>query len=308
LISIIGEKMNTATIFNIQKFSVHDGPGIRTTVFFKGCPLRCLWCHNPESQTNRKQMLFDKEKCTLCGKCTEICPQKAITIENGILTTYEDKCNYCGMCEIYCIPGARQIAGREYTVEEVLKEVMKDEVFYEQSNGGVTLSGGEPLVYTDFAEELLKKLKEKNIHTAVDTCGAADFENIKKISPYTDVFLYDIKLIDDEKHRNFTGISNKLILDNLVRLAQIHSNINIRMPIIEGVNADTSHIEKTIDLIRKLGIKKINLLPYHDIAKHKYRKLHMIYEDEKMNKPSEEKMQMFREMFEKQGYDVKIGG
>lgn len=181
-------------------------------------------------------------------------------------------------------------------------------MFYEQSNGGVTLSGGEPLVYTDFAEELLKKLKEKNIHTAVDTCGAADFENIKKISPYTDVFLYDIKLIDDEKHRNFTGISNKLILDNLVRLAQIHSNINIRMPIIEGVNADTSHIEKTIDLIRKLGIKKINLLPYHDIAKHKYRKLHMIYEDEKMNKPSEEKMQMFREMFEKQGYDVKIGG
>lgn len=300
--------MNTANIFNIQKFSVHDGPGIRTTVFLKGCPLRCLWCHNPESQVINQQMLHDKDKCVLCGTCVRICPEKAVKIENNILTTDPDKCNYCGMCEIYCIPGARQIAGKFYTVEEIFNEVMKDKVFYEQSKGGVTVSGGEPLLQIDFVEELLKKLNKENIHTAVDTCGAVSFENIQRAAPYTDVFLYDIKLMDDEKHRFFTGMSNKLILDNLKRLSQIHNNINIRMPIIEGVNADAKHIEETMDFIRAMNIKKVNLLPYHDIAKHKYRKLDIAYEDEKMSKPSDEKMQHFKEMFEIEGYEVKIGG
>lgn len=300
--------MNTANIFNIQKFSVHDGPGIRTTVFFKGCPLKCLWCHNPESQMYEKQMLFDSNKCVLCGTCVKICPQKAIKIQNNKLTTDPNKCNYCRQCEIYCIPGARQVAGKEYTVEEILKEVMKDKVFYEQSNGGVTVSGGEPLVQTDFVEELLRKLKEENIHTAVDTCGAVSFENIRRAASYTDVFLYDIKLMDDEKHREFTGVSNKLILDNLRKLSQIHNNINLRMPIIEGVNSDESHIEKTIDFIKELNIKKVNLLPYHDIARHKYKKLDILYEDEKMSKPSDKKMQRFKEMFEKEGYETKIGG
>ena len=300
--------MNTANIFNIQKFSVHDGPGIRTTVFLKGCPLRCLWCHNPESQTINRQMLHDRDKCVLCGTCVKICPENAIKIENNILTTDPDKCSYCGKCEIYCIPGARQIAGKYYTVEEIFNEVMKDKVFYEQSNGGVTVSGGEPLLQIDFVEELLKKLKSENIHTAVDTCGAVSFENIQRVVPYTDVFLYDIKLMDDEKHIEYTGMSNKLILDNLKKLSQVHNNINIRMPIIEGINADTKHIQATIDFIRYLNIKKVNLLPYHDIAKHKYKKLDMTYQDEKMSKPSEEKMQYFKEMFEKEGYECKIGG
>lgn len=300
--------MNTANIFNIQKFSVHDGPGIRTTVFLKGCPLRCLWCHNPESQSINKQMLHDKDKCVLCGTCVRICPEKAIKIENNVLTTDPHKCNYCGKCEIYCIPGARQIAGKDYTIEEVFNEVMKDKVFYEQSKGGVTVSGGEPLIHADFVEELLKKLKKENIHTAVDTCGAVSFENIQRVAPYTDVFLYDIKLMDDEKHLKFTGMSNKLILDNLKKLSQIHSSINIRMPIIEGVNADINHIQATIDFIKTLNIKKINLLPYHDIAKHKYKKLDIQYQEEKMSKPSEEKMKIFKEMFENEDYEVKIGG
>lgn len=300
--------MNTANIFNIQKFSVHDGPGIRTTVFLKGCPLRCLWCHNPESQSINKQMLHDKDKCVLCGTCVRICPEKAIKIENNVLSTDPHKCNYCGKCEIYCIPGARQIAGKDYTIEEVFNEVMKDKVFYEQSKGGVTVSGGEPLIHADFVEELLKKLKKENIHTAVDTCGAVSFENIQRVAPYTDVFLYDIKLMDDEKHLKFTGMSNKLILDNLKKLSQIHSSINIRMPIIEGVNADINHIQATIDFIKTLNIKKINLLPYHDIAKHKYKKLDIQYQEEKMSKPSEEKMKIFKEMFENEDYEVKIGG
>lgn len=300
--------MIKANIFNIQKFSVHDGPGIRTTVFLKGCPLKCMWCHNPESQKINKQMLYDRDKCILCGTCVKVCPQKAIKIENNMLTTDEDICNHCGLCEIYCIPGARQVAGKEYTVDEILKEALKDKIFYEQSNGGVTVSGGEPLIQIDFVEELLKKLKKENIHTAVDTCGAVNFENLKIVSPYTDVFLYDIKLMDDEKHKAFTGMSNKLILDNLKKLSQIHENINIRMPIIEGVNADEQHITDTIEFIKNLNIKNVNLLPYHDIAKHKYKKLHIIYEDEKMSKPSDDKMQKFKKMFEKEGYKVKIGG
>lgn len=300
--------MITANIFNIQKFSVHDGPGIRTTVFFKGCPLRCWWCHNPESQKLNKQMLYGRDKCVLCGTCVKVCSQKAIKIENNMLTTDEEICNHCGLCEIYCIPGARQVAGKDYTLDEVFMEVLKDSVFYEQSNGGVTVSGGEPLLQIDFVEELLKKLKEENIHTAVDTCGAVSFENILRIAPYTDVFLYDIKLMDDEKHMIFTGKSNKLILDNLKRLSQMHKNINIRMPIIEGVNADEQHIAETIKFIKSLYIKKVNLLPYHDIAKHKYKKLDIMYQDEKMSKPSDEKMTLFKDMFEKEGYEVKIGG
>ena len=297
-----------ATIFNIQKFSVHDGPGIRTTVFFKGCPLKCLWCHNPESQNPKKEILHDINKCVLCGKCVEVCPQNAVRIENNVVLTDNNKCNHCGECVIYCIPGSRQIAGKEYTVDEVLKEVIKDKVFYEHSNGGVTVSGGEPLIQIDFVEELLKKLKENKIHTAVDTCGAVNFENLQRVAPYTDVFLYDLKIMDDEKHKEFVGSSNKLILENLKNLSQIHNNINLRMIIVEGVNAEEKHIEETLKFIKDLDIKKINLLPYHDIAKHKYKKLNMFYEDHKMKKPTEEKMQAFKEIFELNNYNVKIGG
>lgn len=299
--------MNTANIFNIQKFSVHDGPGIRTTVFFKGCPLKCLWCHNPESQNINTQILYDRDKCVLCGTCEKICPKKAIKIENNKLTT-DESCDCCGQCVIYCIQGARQIAGKVYTVDDVMKEVLKDRVFYEKSSGGVTLSGGEPLIHIDFVEELLKKLKDNNIHTAVDTCGAVSFENLKRAAKYTDVFLYDIKLMDDEKHVEFIGMSNKLILENIIKLSEIHNNINLRMPIIEGVNGDEEHIIKTIEFIEGLNISKVNLLPYHDIAKHKYKKLGKVYEDDRMSKPSDEKMQKFKEMFENKGYKAKIGG
>lgn len=300
--------MNKAIIFNIQKFSVHDGPGIRTTVFFKGCPLRCLWCHNPESQNLQKEMLYDRDKCVLCGTCVKVCPKKAIKIENGVLTTDMSKCDFCGECVTYCIPEARQIVGKEYTVDEVVKEVVKDKVFYDESGGGVTVSGGEPLVQIDFVEELMKKLKDEGIRTAVDTCGAVSFDILERAAKYADLFLYDLKLMDDEKHQKFMGVSNKNIIENLVKLAKIHNNINIRMPIIEGVNADVSHIEKVLELIEGLNIKKVNLLPYHDIAKHKYKKLDRTYEAEKMTVPSNEKMNSFKDMFAKRGYEVKIGG
>ena len=300
--------MNNALIFNIQKFSVHDGPGIRTTVFFKGCPLKCIWCHNPESQNINKEILYDRKKCVLCGICQSVCPTNAIRLENKILTTDINKCNYCGKCNIYCVYGAREVVGKVYSVDEVINEVMKDKVFYEQSNGGVTVSGGEPLIQIDFVEELLRRLKEEKINTAVDTRGAVNFDILERAAKYTDLFLYDLKLMDDEKHKEYVGVSNKNIIENLKKVSTIHCNVNIRMPIIEGINDNDSHIEKTLELLKDLNIKKINLLPYHNIAKHKYEKLGLVYEDEKMSIPSDVKMDSFKELFEKNGYIVKIGG
>jgi len=300
--------MKNSTLFNIQKFSLHDGPGIRTTLFFKGCPLRCKWCHNPEGLSSKIEILYNKDKCTLCGECIKRCPKSAISLINKRIETDVAKCCFCDECTHYCVNGAREIAGKEYSIEELVKIILKDKIFYEESNGGVTLSGGEPVMQTEFVEELLKRLKQENIHTAVDTSGIMPFECYERIYKYTDLFLYDIKLIDDEKHKKFTGLSNAIILDNLKRLSKIHSNINIRLPIIEGVNADDEHINGVINLIDDLGIKNVNLLPYHDISRHKYKKLDMEYDGLEMNVPSSEKMEEFKTRMENAGYNAKIGG
>ncbi|HHZ01652.1 MAG TPA: glycyl-radical enzyme activating protein [Tissierellia bacterium] len=297
-----------ANIFNIQKFSVHDGPGIRTTVFFKGCPLRCAWCHNPESQNSGFEILYSEDKCTLCGSCVKECKNKAIEIIGNKLFTNLDKCTFKGDCVITCVNGAREIAGKEYTVDEVVKEVLKDRVFYKNSGGGATLSGGEPLIHVDFIEELLKRLKEENIHTAVDTCGAVAFNILERTAKYTDLFLYDIKLMDEEKHIFYTGVSNKLIIENLIKLSEIHKDINIRIPLIEGINADVSNIIEIIKLMEKTNTKKVNLLPYHSIAIHKYKKLGLEYQSDKMSRPSEEKLNYFKGLFQEKGFLVKIGG
>lgn len=296
-----------ANIFNIQKFSIHDGPGIRTTVFFKGCQLKCIWCHNPESQNFKKEILYNKNKCTLCGNCVKTCQNNAIEINNNFLKMNMDKCTFCGDCTVCCINSARQIAGKEYTVDEVMEEVLKDRVFYKNSKGGATLSGGKPLIYAEFVEELLMKLKKENIHTAVDTCGCVDFKVLERVSRYTDLFLYDLKTMDDEKHILYTGVSNINIIDNLIKLSEIHNNINLRLPLIEGINADEDNILGILRLIKKTNIKKVSLLPYHDIAMHKYEKLGREYY-EYMKRPADEKLEEFKGIFEKEGYKVKIGG
>jgi len=300
--------MKSCLLFNIQKFSLHDGPGIRTTIFFKGCPLKCRWCHNPEGLNNKIEMLYNQDKCTLCGECIKRCPKSAIQMINNRIETDMSKCNLCDECTYYCIHGAREIAGKEYSIDEIVKIVLKDKIFYEESKGGVTLSGGEPVMQIDCVEELLKRLKQENIHTAVDTSGIMPFKYYEQIYKYTDLFLYDIKLIDEEKHKKFTGVSNSIILDNLRKLSKIHNNINIRLPIIEGVNADDEHINALINLIRGLGIKDINLLPYHDISRHKYKKLDMEYDGQEMSVPTSEKMENFKLRLEDEGYTVKIGG
>lgn len=248
----------TATIFDIARNSFVDGPGIRTTVFFKGCNLKCAWCHNPESQAFQAEMMFYEDKCKGCGKCAEVCP----TPEN---------CTLCGKCTFYCPVDARKVCGKEYTADEVFAEVIKDKAYYENSGGGVTFSGGECMLQIDFLTEFLKKCKENGIHTAVDTAGQIPFENFEKILPYTDLFLYDIKCFDRETHKKYVGVGNELILENLKKLFKEKAKIWIRIPVISGVNDSIEEMQFIKGFLDKNGKpEKIELLPYHAMGENKY--------------------------------------
>ena len=255
--------MKKATIFDIQRNSFVDGPGIRTTVFFKGCNLKCAWCHNPESQSPKKQMMIYKNKCTGCGKCLEVCPNNL------------EKCDFCGRCEIFCASDARKVCGREYTVDEVFSEVIKDKAFYDNSGGGVTFSGGECMLQIDFLCEILEKCKENGIHTAVDTAGNVPWEYFERILKYTDLFLYDIKLFDREKHKQYTGADNKVILDNLKKLFEGGASVWIRIPVIPGANDTEEEMRKIKEFLKPYSPLKIELLCYHKMGEHKYDALNM---------------------------------
>lgn len=303
--------MQIPYVINIQKYSIHDGDGIRTTVFFKGCGLSCQWCHNPESQCYSREMMYSKEKCTFCRTCSEICPNNAIDFSSGVPVTDKGKCTLCGKCTDYCLSNAREIVGKQYTVDELMKEIEKDRTFYEQSHGGVTLSGGEIMTQNmDYIEQLLKKLKKSGINIAIDTCGFAPLENYKRILPYADVFLYDIKLMDSQRHKQFMGQGNELILSNLKAISDMGANINIRLPTIEGVNADDKSMMDIINFLREnIRVSKVNLLPYHNTGSHKYEKLGRIYEGELLSVPSDERMEHLKNMFYENGFtNVKIGG
>lgn len=241
--------MNTALIFDIQRNSFVDGPGIRTTVFFKGCNLKCKWCHNPESQSPKPQILFYKDKCTGCGRC------KGITEKNT---------------EFVCFHDAKQLCGRAYTVDEVFDTIRKDSPFYQASGGGVTFSGGECMLQIDFLCEILQKCKEHHIHTAIDTAGFVPWEAFKRILPYTDLFLYDIKAFNDSVHQEFVGTSNGLIFDNLRKLFEAHAHVWIRIPVIPNVNDSTADMKRTKAFLAAYKPEKIELLPYHRLGEHKY--------------------------------------
>lgn len=300
-------------VFNIQKYSIHDGPGIRTSIFFKGCPLSCRWCHNPESQRYARELMVFHDRCTACGACVPRCPEGVNAIADGKLVMDRAKCTACGVCTDWCVNNAREVAGKEYTVRELAREAEKDLAFYEQSGGGVTLSGGEVMAQDmDYIESLCRILKNKGISVYIDTCGAVPYERFQRILPYADAFLYDIKLLDSEAHKQWIGMDNTLILENLKRLSADGAVIFIRMPIIGGVNATEEYILSVIEFLRReqIAVHQVNLLPYHDTGRHKYGKLDRAFrEAERMSKPDRDQMESFRALFVKYGFqNTFIGG
>lgn len=260
--------------FEIKRFAVHDGDGIRTTLFLKGCPLKCVWCHNPEGIDGAPQLAYYDNKCIGCGGCTAVCPQGAHKLTDGVHTFDRAACVACGRCTDVCIGDALKLYGKRMTVEDVLPLLLEDKMFYEQSGGGVTISGGECLLQPDFCAALLKALKENGIHTAVDTCGFVPREAIDKVLPYTDIFLYDLKAIDEAVHVRCTGQSNRLILDNLRYIDACGKPIEIRIPYVPDFN-DGEIPAMAAFLAELTHVTAVKVLPYHNYAGSKYDSLAM---------------------------------
>ncbi len=300
-------------VTNIQKYSIHDGDGIRTTVFFKGCPLRCRWCHNPETQRFEPELQADIQKCTGCGRCAAACPQGAISISpDGKAVTDREKCTVCGKCENACLGNYRIVVGREYPVKELVRICLQDQMFYEESHGGVTLSGGEVMAMDpDYILSVVKALHREGIDIAVDTCGQAPFSNYEAILPYVNTWLYDVKVMDDGKHKDYIGLSNKLILSNLVNLARSGARIYIRIPTVKEVNGDEESMAAIMAFLKENEIRpaQVNLLPYHSTGSHKYSKLGLEYRASDLTAPSDEEMQALVKQWQEAGFNnVKIGG
>ncbi len=299
-------------ITNIQKYSIHDGDGIRTTVFFKGCPLKCVWCHNPETQRFEKELQYDKEKCLGCGACAKVCPQAAITMVEGKPLLDKSLCNLCGKCEVYCPEGIRERVGQEYPVKALVKEIMKDRMFYEQSGGGVTLSGGEVMAMSsEYIVAIAKELQKEEITLTIDTCGYVPFKKFEAILPYVNTFLYDVKVMDPELHKKYIGVDNQLILENLVKLSEAGARIYIRIPTVKEVNGNEKNMLDTIRFLKEHNITpaQVNLLTYHNTGSSKYPKLGMEYLGNDLHAPSSEEMEGFVKLFKDAGYlNTKIGG
>ncbi|NLH72314.1 MAG: glycyl-radical enzyme activating protein [Verrucomicrobia bacterium] len=299
----------TGLVFNIQKYSVNDGPGIRTTVFLKGCPLRCTWCHNPEGISAAQELIWIKTRCTSCGACRSVCQIADLVPGQGPIPSGHEKCVLCFKCVSACPSGARQVAGREMTVEEVMDEVRRDQMFYEDSGGGVTFSGGEPFRQHKFLMGLLEAGRNKGLHTAVDTCGFVSKEKLIEALPLVDLFLYDIKMMDDAKHVRYTGVSNSLIIENLRLLDDAGAHIWLRIPIIPEVNDSPTDVEAIVKLAAQLkSVQQINLLPYHSIGAHKSRNLGKRQETFVFRETEPAKMREVALRFQVLGVPVRVGG
>ena len=288
-------------IFNIQRFSLHDGPGIRTTIFFKGCPLKCLWCQNPEGLSISNEIFQYSAKCIGCKSCLESCPEGAISFDGQDVVIDRHICKLCMICADNCPTGALEALGMKMTIKEITDETLKDRVIFEESGGGVTLSGGEPLMQLDFVTELLKTMKELNINTAVETSGFVSMEALKKVSPWTDLFLYDLKLLDPERSKEYTGISSKTIIDNLKYLAQNGSQLIIRMPLVPGINDHHDHLRLMAVTLKENVINELELIPYHSLGANKYRGLNMEYQLQELEPPSKKQMAVARDIFLSEG-------
>ena len=301
--------MESGFIFNIQKYSLHDGPGIRTTVFLKGCPLCCQWCHNPESISPRREIIVVESRCIACGECRKAREFGESVAGTGVMPPRHDQCTLCAECVDACPTGARQMIGRAMTVAEVMDEVLKDRVFYEDSKGGVTISGGEPLMQPQFVKALLAALREAGVHSALDTTGFGCTDHLIEAAKLADLVLYDLKAFGEQRHRELTGVTNRNILTNLSALNEIHRNVWIRLPFVPGFNDDLVELGKIAELVSKLRcVTLVNLLPFHRSGLHKYERLGQVHCLQSVEIPSEETMERAANVFRGFKLPVKIGG
>ncbi len=297
-------------IFDIKRYAINDGPGIRSTVFFKGCLLNCAWCHNPESISPFPQKMYTADKCIGCNSCVDACPENACELTSQGIVTDPELCKVCGICADVCPTKATEISGEVMSKEAIMDKIEKERMFFDQSGGGVTFSGGEPLMHADFLIELLDECGERGIHRTVDTTGLAKKETLLEVAKRTEHFLYDLKSMDSAVHEKWTGASNEKILENRKTHSTTGAKINIRIPLVKGVNADEENIRATAAFIAELEgeKKKVNLLPYHNIAARKYQKLGGEYNPGKMQEPSEAEQKRCVEIFAEYGLDAIIGG
>jgi pyruvate formate lyase activating enzyme len=290
-----------------MRFSLHDGPGIRTTVFLKGCPLHCPWCHNPESQSYQPEAMYVPEQCISCQQCCSVCNSGALHWDNGPQRDAA-RCIFCSACAEACPAEARKLIGKPIEVTALVEKIRRDTVFFDESGGGVTFSGGEPLVQPRFLEAALAACKSEGIHTVVDTCGYASSTVLRRVMPHVDQFLYDLKLADDLRHQRVTGVSNSSILENLRILAREHSAVVVRIPVIPGINDDDENLEQSLQLIAGLGLRRLDLLAFHATGSEKYHRLSLAYRLGDVRPPAAQRMQEIAARFSCRGLQVRIGG
>ena len=296
-------------IYKIQRFSLDNGIGIRTTVFLKGCPLRCAWCANPELQEYGANIMFNPDICLdECYECLDVCLIKAIKKEKfNKLTINRDLCSKCGKCTVVCPSKAISLMGKEIEEKDLLDELFKDIPFYETSGGGITISGGEPLFQNKFVFNLLRDCKKENVHTALDTCGYGNWSEFKEILKYTDLILYDIKIINAEKSKKYTGVSNKLILDNLRKVSKIRSSsLIIRLPLIPGVNDSAEDIYELLNFLKSISFKRIDIVPYHKLGISKYKMLGRKYQLIETERPEKNYIDSIKLSIAEKGFKVKV--